>query len=73
MNETYHVIIDGAEPYYVNYTLYDDGDDRWIYCGYQQSALKIVIVPEFPSILILQLFMFATVAAVIAYRRKHSM
>lgn len=35
------------------------------YCIYQ-------VVPEFPSFLILQLFMMATLVAVIVYRRKHS-
>jgi len=73
MNETYHVTIDGTEPYYVNYTLYDDGENRWIYFNYQHSTLEIVIIPEFPSFLILPLFMMATLMAVIVYRRKHSM
>ena len=73
MNETYHVTVDGAEPYYVNYSLYDDGDNRWIYFSYQHSTLEIVIVPEFPSFLILPLFMIATLLAVIMYRRKHTM
>jgi len=73
MNETYHVTVDGAEPYYVNYSLYDDGDNRWIYFSYQHSTLEIVIVPEFPSFLILPLFMIATLLAVIVYRRKYSM
>ena len=31
------------------------------------------IVPEFPSFLILPLFMIATLLAVVVYRRKHSM
>jgi len=73
MNETYHVTIDGAEPYYVNYTLYDDGDNRWIYFSYEHSMLEIVIVPEFPSFLILPLFMIATLLTVIVYKRKYSM
>jgi len=72
MNETYQVTIDGAEPYYVNYTLYDDGDNRWIYFSYEHSTLEIVIVPEFPSFLILPVFMIATLLIVIVYRRKHS-
>jgi parallel beta-helix repeat protein len=71
MNETYHVTIDGAEPDYVNYTLHDDEDNRWIYCSYQHSTLEIVIIPEFPSFLIISLFMVATLLAVIAHRKKH--
>lgn len=71
MAEPYNVTIDGAEPYYVNYTVYDDGDDRWIYFSYRHSKLEIVIVPEFPSPIILPVFMIATLLAVILYRRKH--
>jgi parallel beta-helix repeat protein len=73
MNETYHVTIDGAEPYYVNYTLYDNGTHRWIYFDYEHSILEIIVVPEFPSFLILPLFMVMTLLAVSIYRRrKHS-
>jgi parallel beta-helix repeat protein len=72
MNETYHVTINGAEPYYWNYALYDDGNNRWIYFSYQHSELEIIIVPEFSSFLILPLFMIATLLAVIIYRRKHA-
>jgi len=70
MNETYHVTINGKEPHYWNYTLYDDGDNRWIYFTYEHSTLEIVIIPEFPSLIILPLFMIATLLAVIVYRRK---
>jgi len=73
MNETYHVTVDDAEPHYVNYTLYDDGENRWIYFSYEHSTLKIIITPEFPSFLLLPLFMIATLLTVIVYRRKHSM
>ena len=73
MNETYHVTIDGAEPYYVSYTLYDNGTHRWIYFDYEHSILEIIVVPEFPSFLILPLFMVMTLLAVSIYRRrKHS-
>ena len=43
MNETYHITIEGAEPYYVNYTLYDDGYNRWIYFSYHHSTLTAII------------------------------
>jgi len=64
MNETYHVTIDGAEPYYVNYTLFDDGENRWIYFEYEHSTLEIVIIPEFPLIFILPLFMTASLIVI---------
>jgi len=71
MTEPYNVTIDGAEPHYVNYTLHDDGDNRWIYFSYEHSTLEIVIIPEFPPMLIMPLFMIATLLAVIVYRRKY--
>jgi parallel beta-helix repeat protein len=73
MNDTYKVLIDGAEPYYVNYTLHDNGTHRWIYFAYEHSTLEIVIVPESPTLLILPLFMTTTLLAVIVYRRKHTL
>jgi nitrous oxidase accessory protein len=71
INETYHITINGAEPYYVNYALYDNSTHRWIYFNYEHSILEIIIIPECPSLIILSLFMMATLLAVIVYRRKH--
>ena len=71
MSEPYNVTVDGANPTHWNYTLYDNGTHRWIYFAYQHSVHEIVIVPEFPSFLILPLFMIATLLAVIVYKRKH--
>jgi len=73
INNTYQVKIDNVEPYYVNYSLYDNGTHRWIYFSYQHSTLEIIIIPEFPSFLILPLFMIATLLAVLAYKRKHAL
>jgi nitrous oxidase accessory protein len=67
----YKVSIDGANPIYWNYTLYDNGTNRWIYFAYEYSTKEIIIVLEFPSIIIFPLFMLATLAVVIVYRRKH--
>jgi len=72
MSEPFNVTIDGANPTYWNYTLYDNGTHRWIYFEYEHSTLEIVIIPEFPSFLILPLFMIATLLAVIVYRRKRT-
>jgi parallel beta-helix repeat protein len=63
MNETYNVTVDGAEPYYVNYTLRDNGTDRWVYFSYQHSTHEVVIVSEFPSLLIQLLFTIASLLA----------
>ena len=71
MSEPFNVTIDGANPTYWNYTLYDNGTHRWIYFEYEHTTREIVIVPEFPSFLILPLFMATTLLAVIIIRRKH--
>jgi parallel beta-helix repeat protein len=65
-----------------NYTLYDNSTQRWIYFAYQQStppinqtghfSARIMIIPEFPSFLILPLFIVATLLAIIVYRRNRS-
>ncbi|TET64556.1 hypothetical protein E3J49_03900 [Candidatus Bathyarchaeota archaeon] len=70
MSEPYNVTVDGANPTYWNYTLYDDGDNRWIYFNYEHSTLEIIIIPEFPSFLLLPLFMIATLLTVIMYRKN---
>lgn len=43
MVEPYSVTIDGASPNYSNYTLYDDGDSRWIYFTYSSSVREVLI------------------------------
>ena len=73
MTEPYNVTINGKTPTYWNYTIYDNGTHRWIYFAYEHSTLEILIVPEFPSFLILPLFMIATLLAVIVHGRKHTM
>jgi len=71
MNEPYNVTVNGAEPHYVNYKLHDNGDSRWIYFSYAHSTLEIIITPELPPILILPLFILATLLAAMVYKRKH--
>lgn len=70
MSEPCNVTIDGVNPIYWNYTLYDDGENRWIYFAYEHSTLEIVIVPEFPPLTIMLLFMIATLSAVMVCTRK---
>jgi len=38
-----NVKVDGVDPSYWNYTLYDDGDNRWIYFAYQHSPREVSI------------------------------
>jgi hypothetical protein len=68
----YKVTIDGAEPYYVNYTLYDNGTHRWIYVAYQHSTHEIIIIAEFPPWMLMSIFIMATILAATTYRRRIS-
>ncbi len=70
MSEPYNVTIDGAKPHYVNYTLYDDGENRWIYFSYQHSTLEILIIPEFTSLMVILPFLIAALVAVILHRKS---
>jgi parallel beta-helix repeat protein len=70
MNETYYVTIDGVEPYFVNYTLYDNGTHRWIYIAYQLSTHEIVIVPEFLLASLVPIFMLVTLLATVAQKAR---
>jgi len=70
MTEPYNVTIDGANPTYWNYTLYDNGTHRWIYFEYEHSELEVIIIPEFSLQIILPLFMIVTLLAGLIYRRK---
>jgi len=47
-------------------------NNRWIYFEYEHSTLEIVIIPEFPLLIILPLFMIASLLATLAYRRKRA-
>jgi parallel beta-helix repeat protein len=70
-NETYTVLVDGDEPDYVNYALCDNSTHRWIHFTYQHSIHEVIIIPEFPSFLILPLFIITTLLAVMVYKKEH--
>ena len=70
LSDPFNVTIDGANPTYWNYTLYDNGTHSWIYFEYEHSTREIVIIPEFPSLLLLPLFMIATLLVAIVYMKK---
>ncbi len=65
------VINDGlTEVLHFNDTIYDNGTHRWAYFSYEHSTLEIIIIPEFPSLTILPLFMIAMLLAVTVYKRN---
>jgi len=70
MFEPYNVTIDGINPNFWNYTLYDDGENRWIYFSYEHSTLEIIIVPEFSQFLIILPFMIAALLIAMIYKKK---
>lgn len=72
LSEPFNVTVDGANPTYWNYTLYDNGTHHWIYFEYEHSTREIVIIPESPSLLILPLFMTVSLLAALAYRRRRA-
>jgi hypothetical protein len=72
INETYRVFVNGTEILPAPLPLpCSNSTHNYIYFNYTHSTEEIVIVPEFPSFLILPLFMIATLLAVIVYKRKH--
>jgi parallel beta-helix repeat protein len=63
----------GGQP--VNYTIIPEGNHTYLYFTYNHSIKTVQIqgthvIPEFPSFLILPLFMTATLFAIIVSRRK---
>jgi len=72
MNETYKVFVNGTEILPVPLPLpCSNSTHNYLYFNYTHSTQQVVIIPEFPSFLILPLFMIATLLAVIVYKREH--
>ena len=67
------VIIDEGNTtmLFPNYNLYDNTTHRWIYFAYTQSTHEIIIVPEFPSLIVLPLLMLTMLLATIVYRKNY--
>jgi parallel beta-helix repeat protein len=63
----YTVLLNGEPWPFRNWT---DTANAYIYLNYTHSEHQIVIIPEFPSFLVLSLFMMATVLTIIASGRK---
>ena len=72
MNETYKVFVNGTEVP-CNLLPCSNTTHSYLYFTYNHSTQEVIIIPEFPSFLILPLFMIATLLAVTVYRRKHAM
>jgi parallel beta-helix repeat protein len=70
MNDTYRVFVNGTEVP-CNVLACSNSTHGYLYFTYSHSTKEIVIVPEYASLIILPLFMTATLLAVIFYRKKH--
>jgi len=69
MNGTYHVSVNGTEIPYILLTG-SDSNMSYLYFSYTHSTETIVIVPEFPSVLTLSLFMSATLIMMTIRKRN---
>jgi len=70
LDVTYKVFVNGTEATY-RLLPFSNETYRYLYFNYTHSTQEVIIVPEFPSFLILPLFFMATLLAAITYRRKH--
>ncbi|MDH5779425.1 MAG: right-handed parallel beta-helix repeat-containing protein, partial [Candidatus Bathyarchaeota archaeon] len=72
MNDTYRVFVNGTE---VPHSLLPCSNitHSYLYFTYPHSTQEVLIVPEFSSFLIVQLFMLATLLAAVLYKRKDSL
>jgi len=71
MNETYRVFVDGTE---VPHTLLpvSNSTHSYLYFNYNHSTKEVTIIPEYPSLLILPLFMLTTLLTALVCRRKRT-
>jgi parallel beta-helix repeat protein len=71
MNSPYKVYVNGTQ---VSYSLLQCSNETYsyLYFNYTHSTQEVIIIPEFPSLFILPIFMTATLLAVIVYKRKQA-
>jgi hypothetical protein len=68
MNATYRVFVNGTEVSY-NLLLSSNEAYSYVYFNYTHSTQEVIIIPEFPSFLILPLFMTLAVFAACVKRK----
>lgn len=67
---TFHVTINGTEPYYWNYSVFDDGENRWIYFLYQHSTNEILVIPEIGTAMLVSIIVILSILYSIQRRTK---
>jgi parallel beta-helix repeat protein len=71
-NGSISVVVDSGltQVLFLNNAVHDNGTHRWIYFTYTHSTHRILIVPEFPTIFFLPLFMITIV--MLTHKRRRS-
>jgi parallel beta-helix repeat protein len=69
LNDSYTVLVDWQEVTVKELPI-SNSTHAYLYFTYNHSTKEVIIIPEFPSFLILPLFMTATLLAVVVYKRK---
>ncbi|UCD96685.1 MAG: right-handed parallel beta-helix repeat-containing protein [Candidatus Bathyarchaeota archaeon] len=69
MNETYRVFVNGAEVEY-NLLPVSNSSHSYLYFTYDHSTQQVTIIPEFPSLILLPIFLLCTLLATVIYRRR---
>jgi len=69
MNETYRIFVDGTETSHTILPV-SNSTHGYLYFTFEHSIREVTIIPEFPSLIILPLFMLVTLLAASVYRRK---
>lgn len=72
MNETYRVFVNGTEVSYDPLPV-SNSTHSYLYFTYEHSTKEVVIVPEFPSLIVISLLMTGTLLVAVASRRKNCM
>lgn len=70
MNASYRVFVNGTEVT-SNLLLCSNSTHSYLYFNYTHSTQEVIVIPEFPMLLVLHLFFIATLIAATIYRRKH--
>jgi parallel beta-helix repeat protein len=69
MTAPYKVFVNDTEVSY-NLLLFSNEIYSYLYFNYTHSTQEVIITPEFPSLLLLPLFMTATLVAATVYRKR---
>jgi parallel beta-helix repeat protein len=69
LNETYKVYVNGTEIPYRSLP-FSNSTHSYLYFNYTLSTEQVTIVPEFPSFLVLPLFLMTTLLAVIGFKAR---